>query len=188
MKVFKYAIYLMLLACAACNLNQQGSAVITPTVPPVIPTEVSNANPTPDTTMITYNNAAYGYTFEYPANLPLDGDTNSQYLWIDRRINVNVVDKNPETPMGDAPIIENAQEVMIGVNNGRLLKGSIGAVGGNTPQRYEAYVVQNNGRYYQFTAYELKNNVVQPADRTMGNVPADTLALLQQIMASLRFN
>lgn len=187
MKPFKYAIYLLLLLCAACNLNQPGSAVVTPTVPPLIPTEVSNPNPTPDSNLITYNNAAFGYTFEYPANMPLDGDSNSQYLWIDRRINVSVLDKNPETPMGDAPVIESAQDTMIGVNNARYLKGTIGAVGGNTPQRYEAYVIQNDGRYYQFTAYELKNNVVQPADRKMGNIPADTLALLQQIVASLRF-
>lgn len=187
MKLFKYAIYLVLLACAACNLNQQGSAVITPTAPPVMPTEASNTNPTPDTNLVTYNNAAFGYTFEYPANLQLDGDTNSQYLWIDRRISVMVLDKNPETPMGDAPMIESAQDTMIGVNNARYLKGYIGAVGGNTPQRYESYVIQNDGRYYQFTAYELKNNVVQPIDRKMGNVPPDTLALLQQIVSSLRF-
>ncbi len=187
MKVLKYVVYLVLLACAACNLNQQGSAVITPTVPPLIPTEASNANPTPDTNLITYNNAAYGYTFEYPANMQLDGDTNSQYLWIDRRINVMVLDKNPETPMGDAPVIESAQDTMMGVNNARYLKGTIGAVGGNTPQRYEAYVIQNDGRYFQFTAYELKNNVVQPVDRKMGNVPPDTLVLLQQVVSSLRF-
>lgn len=187
MKLARYATYFLLLMCAACNLNQQGSSVVTPTVPPVIPTEVSNPNPTPDANLITYNNAAYGYTFEYPANLALDGDTNSQYLWIDRRISINVLDKNPETPMGDAPLIESAQDAMIGVNNARYLKGSIGAVGGNTPQRYESYVIQNDGRYYQFTAYELKNNVQQPADRKMGNVPPDTLALLQQIVSSLRF-
>jgi hypothetical protein len=187
MKFIRVAIYLALLLCAACNVNQQGSA-ITPTAPPLLPTEASGSNPTPDTTLITYNNATYGYTFEYPANMPLDGDTNSQFLWIDRRINVNVADKNPETPAGDAPVIENAQEVMIGVNNARLLKGYIGAVGGNTPQRYETYVIQNDGRYYQFTAYELKNNVVQPATRKMGDVPADTLALLQQIVTTLRFN
>ncbi len=187
MKLFKYAIYLVLLACAACNLNQQGSAVITPTAPPVMPTEASNPNPTLDTNLITYNNAAYGYTFEYPANLQLDGDTNSQYLWIDRRINVTVFDKNPETPMGDGPVFDSAQDTMIGVNNARYLKGYIGAVGGNTPQRYEAYVIQNDGRYYQFTAYELKNNVVQPIDRKMGDVPSDTLTLLKQIVTSLRF-
>ncbi|MBI1282620.1 MAG: hypothetical protein GC179_31120 [Anaerolineaceae bacterium] len=187
MKVFKYAIYLVLLACAACNLNQQGSAAVTPTAPPLLPTEAPNANPTPDPNLITYNNAAYGYTFEYPANMSLDGDTNSKSLWIDRRINVNVLDKNPETPMGDAPVIESAQDTMIGVNNARYLKGYIGAVGGNTPQRYEAYVIQNDGRYYQFTGYELKNNVVQPIDRKMGNVPPETLALLQLIVSSLRF-
>ncbi len=188
MKLFKRMIYIILFACAACNLGQQGSTGVTPTAPPPIPTESSNANPTPDTNLIAYNNAAFGYTFEYPANFPFDGDTNSPSLWIDRRINVMVLDKNPETPMGDAPVIESAEDTMIGVNNARYLKGYVGAVGGNTPQRYEAYVIQNNGRYYQFTAYELKNNVVQPADRKMGNVPADTVALLQQIVTSLRFN
>lgn len=188
MKVLKTIAFILLMASAACNLGQQGSAGVTPTVPPPIPTEAANTNPTPDTNLITYNNAAFGYTFEYPANLPFDGDTNSKSLWIDRRINVTVLDKNPETPAGDAPVIESAQETMIGVNNARYLKGYVGAVGGNTPQRYEAYVIQNNGRYYQFTAYELKNNVVQPADRKMGSVPADTVALLQQIVSSLRFN
>lgn len=184
MTVLKRVIYLLLLTCAACNLNPQGSGETPPTLAP-LPTDATI--PTPEVTLNTYTNMAYGYSLQYPSNLTVEGDQNSQFVWLGDRIWVMVSDVNPEAPMGDAPVIENAQDTMIGANTARRLSGYIGAVGGNTPQRYESFVIQNDNRYYQIIAYELPRGEVQPIDRTMSAVPADMVALLEQIVASLRF-
>lgn len=186
MTVIKRVIYLLLLLCAACNLNPQGSAAPTamPTFPP-LPTDATTT--TPEVTFNTYTNTAYSYSLQYPSNLTIEGDGNSQFVWLGDRIWIMVSDTNPEAPMGDAPVIENAQDVMIGANNARRLSGYIGAVGGNTPQRYESFVIQNDNRYYQFTAYELPRGDVQPIDRPMNAVSANVVALLEQVVASLRF-
>lgn len=186
MTVLKRVIYLLLLLSAGCNLNPQASA--DPTIAPAFaPLPTDATTPTAEITFNTYSNTAYSYSLQYPTNLTIEGDQNSPFVWLGNRIWVMVNDTNPETPMGDAPVIENAQDVMIGANNARRLSGYIGAVGGNTPQRYESFVIQNDGRYYQFIAYELPRGEMQAADRTMNPVPADVVALLEQIVASLRF-
>ena len=184
MKIIKVAIYLALLMCAACNLSQQQTSIITPTVD-IAPTNASI--PTAETSLTTYSNTAYGYSIQYPEGLALEGASDSQYVWLDRQIYMYVSEVDPEKPMGDAPVIEQAQNTMIGAYTARHLNGYIGAVGGSTPQRYESFVITHNNRYYQFIAYELKRDNVQPIDRTMGAVPADALALLTQIVTSLRF-
>lgn len=166
---------------AACNLSTASQPAATPA--PVVTTE-----PTQPDTLATYTNTAYGYTLQYPVGLALDGDATSQFVWIDRQLYIMVSDLNPEQPRGDAPIIETAADVMIGTFTARRLSGYIGAVGGNTPQRYESLVIQHNNLIYQFIAYELKNNDIQPVDRAMNPVPPAALALLDQIVASLQFN
>ncbi len=184
MTVLKPVIYLLVLLCAACNLNPQGSGDTSPTLAP-LPTDVPP--PLSEVTLNTYTNMAYGYSLQYPSNLTIEGDQNSQFVWLGDQIWVMVSEQNPEQPMGDAPVIENAQDTMIGANTARRLSGYVGSVGGNTPQRYESFVIQNDNRYYQFIAYELPRGEVQPVDRTVGAVPANVVALLEQIVASMRF-
>lgn len=181
MKVLRYAVFLLMAICAACNLSQSDGAAATPTV-------AEAPTPTPEVTLSTYTNTAFGYTIQYPPALQLEGNPTSTYVWIDQQIYITVTDVNPEDAKGDGPVIESAQGSMIGPFTARHLTGYIGAVGGNTPQRYESFVIANNNRYYQFTAYELKNTDVKPIDRQMGDVPKEVSALLQQIVTSLRFS
>ncbi len=184
MKFIKVAIYLALLMCAACNLNPQATSITTPTVA-TVPTDV--ATPTSEVALTTYTNSAYGYSVQYPSGLELEGASDSQYIWLDRQIYIYASEFNPEEPRGDAPVIDNAQDTMIGQNTARHLSGYIGAVGGGTPQRYESFVIKHNNQYYQFIAYELKRDDVQPIDRTMNPVPPPVVALLTQVVTSLRF-
>jgi hypothetical protein len=183
MKLTRVAIFLVLLLCGACNLTQQGSSV-TPTVA-IFPTDAVAT--TPEVGLSTYTNTAYGYSIQYPSGLELEGAADSQYIWLDQQIYVYVSENNPEDARGDGPVIEITHDAMLGQNTARYLNGYIGAVGGNTPQRYESFVIKHNNLYYQFTAYELKRSDVQPVDRTMSAVPAEVAALLMQIVTSLRF-
>ncbi|MEZ4670088.1 MAG: hypothetical protein R3E39_19460 [Anaerolineae bacterium] len=178
--IARFSLVSLILLLAACNLSN--AAQPTPTAEPVVVVE-----PTAETTLTTYTNTAYNYSLEYPAGLELVGDASAQFVWIDRQIYIMVSEFNPEEPRGDAPVIERADDAMVGAYTARRLSGYIGAVGGNTPQRYEAVVIQHNNLYYTFTAYELKNDETGPIDRAMNPVPTETVALLDQIVASLRF-
>ena len=183
MKFVKVAILSALVMCGACTLSQQGSSV-TPTAA-IVPTDA--ATPTPEVSLSTYTNTAYGYSFQYPGGLELEGAADSQYIWLDQQIYIYVSENNPEDARGDGPVIERTRDMILGQNTVRYLNGYIGAVGGNTPQRYELFVIKHNNLYYQFTAYELKRSDVQPVDRTMNAVPAEAAALLMQIVTSLCF-
>ncbi len=182
MNIFKRLSFLIVLMCAACNLSQQTDATVTSTAAPA-PVDT----PAAELNLTTYTNTAYGYTIQYPVGLELEGSADSQFVWLDRQIYIVVNEVDPEKPMGDGPVIDIAQDTMIGTNTARYLGGYIGAVGGNTPQRYDSFVIAHNNLYYQFIAYELKRDDVQPIDRTMAAVPAAEAELLQQIVTSVRF-
>ncbi len=184
MNILRRVMLLVLLMCAGCNLSQQAATNSTPTVA-VIPTDA--VTPTPEVSLATYSNTAYGYTVQYPEGLAVDGAADSQYVWIDHQIYILVSEINPEEPMGDAPVIDSVHDTMIGTNTARRITGYIGAVGGNTPQRYESFVIAHNNQYYQFIAYELKRDEAGAVDRTMNAVPENVVALLTQIVTSLRF-
>jgi hypothetical protein len=68
------------------------------------------------------------------------------------------------------------------------LRGYIGAIGGNTPQRYESVAIPHNNLYYVITVFELKNDVQLPPDRELGDIPSEPLALFEQVLASLQLS
>jgi hypothetical protein len=171
----------LLLLLAACNLSTASQP------PAATPAPVVTAEPTQQAATTTYTNTAFAYTIEIPASVEFRGVAANVDVWIDRQIYITAYEANPEEPRGDAPVIESASDAMIGSFTARRLSGYVGAVGGNTPQRYESIVIQHNNLYYQIIAYELKNDDVQPVDRAMNPVPPETLVLLDQIVASLRF-
>ena len=164
---------LILLLCA-CNLAAQLPATPTleePTTPAVE----------------TYTNEVFGYTVEYPIGLALDSSEDGAYIWIDNQVSITVFNFNPEEARGDAPVIESAEDTTVGPYPARHLKGYVGSIGGNTPQRYESVAIPNNGRYYVVTVYELKNDAPLDDTHQPGPIPPDALALFEQILASLRF-
>jgi hypothetical protein len=169
---------LLALSIISCNLYPQALPdVPTPTLTAAV--TVANLN--------TYNNPKHGFTFQYPAGLALSEDASKDYLFLDGQIYINVTTFNPEEARGDAPVIESKEQVQVGSFAARRLRGYEGSIGGGTPQRYESIVISQNGKFYVFTAYELKRNVTQPENRQLGPVPADVLNLLNQILSTLRF-
>jgi hypothetical protein len=168
---------LILILCA-CTLSQTpaSSATDTPVPPPTEPA------------LETYTNPNLGYTLQYPAGLALDSNEDGSLVWIDRQISITTFTINPEDARGDGPVIESAEDATVGPYSGRRLRGYIGAVGGNTPQRYESVAVPHNNLYYVFTVYELKNDVQLPPDRELGEIQAEALALFDQVLASLQLS
>jgi hypothetical protein len=162
--------------CAACNLSQTPAAPPTVTLPPA---------PTPSP-LETYINPTFGYSFQYPAGLSVEGSDDS-YIWLDRQISVSASSFNPEEARGDGPLIESAEDTTVGPYPARRLRGYIGAIGGNTPQSYDSVAIPRGGTYYVITVWELKNDA--PVDDTYqpGAIPAEALGLFGQVLASWSF-
>jgi hypothetical protein len=139
---------LILLLCA-CTLAQTPSAAATDTPAPQ-PTSPS---------LDTYTNTTLGYTIQYPVGLALESNEDGSTVWIDRQVSISTFNINPEDARGDGPVIESAEDTTVGTYNGRRLRGFIGAIGGNTPQRYESVAIPHNELYYVITVFELKNDV-----------------------------
>jgi hypothetical protein len=177
--LFLLAFVFLALIASGCNLYSQAPAdVPTPTLTAAVAT-AQNLN--------TYTNAKHGFTFQYPTGLALSEDASKDYLFLDDQIFMTVTTFNPEEARGDAPVIESKEALQVGSFAARRLRGYEGSVGGGTPQRYESIVIPHNGKFYIFTAFELKRNVTLPENRQLGPVPADVLNLLYQILSTLRF-
>jgi hypothetical protein len=161
------------LSSAACNV-----AATSPTAAPTNP---------PPPVMETYTNTTQGYSIQYPAGLELEANEDGSYVWVDRQISISVNPLNPEEARGDGPLIETAEDIFVGSMPARHLTGHIGAIGGNTQQRFESVVIPHNSLYYMLTVFELKNDVVLPEGRTMEDVSPEALVLFERVLASLQF-
>jgi hypothetical protein len=137
--------------------------------------------------LATYESSSFRYSFNYPATSLLEESGSGQQVWLDKQILVQVMDVNPEAAMGDMPVIETADNTLVNGQQARRLTGMIGAVGGNTPQRYQSIAIPFGGRFYVITAYELRNDVVLPIERAMGNIPLNTLSLFDLIVGTFIF-
>jgi hypothetical protein len=168
---------LVLILCA-CTLAQTPAAPAPDT--PVPPPTAS--------VLETYTNSSLGYSIQYPAGLALDSNEDGSLVWIDRQVSITTFNINPEDMRGDGPVIESAEDTAVGPYSGRRFRGYIGAIGGNTPQRYESVAIPHNNLYYVITVYELKNDVQLPPDRELGEIPAEALALFAQVLASLQLS
>lgn len=181
---------LLLLVCAACA-GQQTSLTVEPLpsendIPPTITPDPLLATMAQATIppLATYDSATYRYSFNYPATSQIEVASDGQSVWLDKQIWIYVSDVNPETPMGDAPIIDSADSTLVNGMPARRLAGSIGAVGGNTPQRYQSVVIPHSGRFYVITVYELRNDVVLPIDRQFGDIPLPALSLFDLVVGT----
>ncbi|MCA0455619.1 MAG: hypothetical protein LCI00_16710 [Chloroflexi bacterium] len=185
MTVLKRIIYLLLLLCAACNLNSP--SIADPTAAPAFaPLPTDAITPTGEGELTTYNNAAYGFMLEYPSHLQIDDKSVIGYMVVGESINITVYAENPEIG-NELLMVESAEDVMMGVNKARLLKGRFTPQHGITPFRFQAIVIQNDGRYFTFVGHVVNQDVEEGADYLQTEVPAATVEVLEQITASLRF-
>lgn len=157
------------------NYNQTSTATYKPTP---IPDETENWK--------TYISKSSGYSIKYPPTLSFEENA-AGYVTFDRQITIYTSQVNPENCRGDCPVIESAKNVTIGSFNSREIKGYIGRVGGDIPQRYVKYVLEKNGIFFVFTVNELKNDANTPDDRKLGEVPFGKVTLLEQMISTFKF-
>jgi hypothetical protein len=188
---------LLLMGCAA----QPAAPALTsaPTLEPLPAQNVTDLPPTATTDPLLatmelltmpplsfYESPRFGYSFRYPVTSAITIGGEGETVWIDQQIQIRVMAINPEEIQGDGPVIESADSTFVNGIAARRLAGYVGAVGGNTPQRYQTLVIPANNRFYTITAYELRTDVVLPIDRTMGDIPLPVLSIFDTIIGTFQ--
>jgi hypothetical protein len=141
----------------------------------------------------TYTNKKYNFSFKYPPDTSLVETTynageSTDVAEIDNQIVLNVSNLNSEDCRGDCAFIETTSPIKVNNLNARKLTGSIGGIGGGSPQNYQTVSFNHNNLYYDFTLYELKLDY-DPLDPNREPVPIsqDKLKLLDQILSTFKF-
>ncbi|MCC6615388.1 MAG: hypothetical protein IT320_18070 [Anaerolineae bacterium] len=190
----------LILALAACSSAPASPTVTSTPSPQPLPAQTDlPPTATPDPLLATleqptipplatYTSAAYGFSFQYPVTSSLEETPDGQTVWIDKQIRVTVSDQNPEAAMGDGPVIEAADSTIVNGMTARRLSGMFGAVGGNTPQRFESIVLLHNNRYYGIWVYELRNDVLLPIDRELSSIPLGAMEIFNTMLATFTFS
>jgi hypothetical protein len=181
----KLAILLFVVCALGCNLFNQAAQV---TDSPVQVTAAQQDTPTLEPQMATYTNTKYGYSFKYPTGLSLTEMHDTDFVTLDKQIEIYVTNLSPSQTQGDGPVGLSAEHFDLHGAPAIHSKGYIGSIGGNTPQSYESIIVTHNGLYYHFTVYELKRDVVLPDDRQQfAPVPLAALQLFEQVISTIDF-
>jgi hypothetical protein len=94
----------------------------------------------------TYTDEAHGFSFRYPAEFsPEFGPQVDGYgiVFFGDKIQVRTSSTDPLVCQGECPMIESTEPVTIAGRQARLVRGYIGSIGGNMPQRFMHYLVRS---------------------------------------------
>lgn len=167
---------------AACNLGE------TAPTPTPAPTARPTLTPTaPEFMQLSpYVSRQFGYRITYPTGMIVREDVAGR-VTIEDQITIEVTGLNPAGGRGGGMTFEPISDMTVAGELARRYTGTLGSIGGNTPQTFEMVAVPYNSLYYVFTIYELKIGEVQPVDRVLNPIPESDLATFYQIVSSLEF-
>ena len=147
--------------------------------------------PTPFPSPLPTGSPSESRTFEttevkltYPANVILENRGDDLAIF-DHQIYYSPHDRDPADCRGDCEVRSSSTNKIIGSYTFRVVNGYIGSIGGNVPQKFVSYELNNNGKFYIFQVRELKDYDHSGPYRTMGDVPAQEVQLLETMLATL---
>lgn len=104
----------------------------------------------------TYTDSAHGFRFRYPAALTLEFSPlvdGYGTVFVGDKIQVRTSSTDPLVCQGDCPLIESTEPVTIAGREARLVRGYIGSVGGNIPQRFMLYLIRSGSTYISLALF-----------------------------------
>ncbi|MGQ0600427.1 MAG: TolB family protein [Anaerolineales bacterium] len=146
-------------------------------------------NTAPSGNTQTYRNDAFGFELQIPAGWPVTllADDGS-FGYLGENISFTVSPLDPLECRGDCPVV-NSTEPEIGIGNltATRIRGYYGAVGGNIPHEYLAYLFQREGRFYTFTLHAVGRNETSGQADVIVPLPAEAAPPFDQILGTLQF-
>jgi len=135
----------------------------------------------------TYTSSEYGFSISYPAYLEIIPAENNASLYIGEQIHVWISDVNPLECRGDCPLVERSEPATVAGLAATKVTGYIGSIGGNIPQRYTRYILQQDGRYYIFTLYALSFKATSNDPARIWPLSENDVALFEQVLETFKF-
>ncbi len=86
---------------------------------------------------------------------------------------------------GDCPIVDTISELQLSGFPAKKLTGYIGAVGGNIPQEYVAYVIEYGQGYLVFVLYALGLDIEEAGNEGIWPLDTGDVELFEEIIASV---
>lgn len=192
-------VLLFILACTAQpqinkDVNDMVNATLTALAPaqtPVMPTAIPFSNtliPAAETSSWSnYNNAAYGYSLNYPDfyNVVTVSD---EYVEIGDKIVISIWNTDPTAPLGDGSLIESTTDTQISGYSAKLLTGYIGSIGGYIPQQFKRFVVERNDSYFVITLYALGLHVTEGDVSQIAQLNYEDISLFENMVSSIQIH
>jgi len=149
-----------------------------------IDTPLATISPTAKQVLVRYENARYGYAISYPSSFVVNA-ISDEYVELGDKIIISVNAWDPESFVGDGPVVESVTSEVMAGQPVRVLRGYIGAIGGYIPQQFISYVFQHNDLYYTFTQYALGLQVASGDVSQIAMLSEEDLAVFRSIMETL---
>jgi photosystem II stability/assembly factor-like uncharacterized protein len=145
--------------------------------------------PDPLAGWVAYINPQQRFALRHPPDLHVQAeDPSGSVGWIGPRIQFAVTAANPLDCRGDCPQVDSvdANAQAAGRTATRFF-GSIGSLGGRTPQQYLSYTFWIDDQYYTFTVFALKNGEAKDRMDIIWPLADEDRRLFEQIVSTLEF-
>jgi len=115
----------------------------------------------------TYADEPHGFSIRYPAEFPPEfGPQVDGYgaVFFGDKIQVRTNSTDPLVCQGECPMLEIIEPVTIAGRPARLVRGYIGSIGGNTPQRFMLYLVRSGSTYISLMLFAESRHATTTVD------------------------
>jgi photosystem II stability/assembly factor-like uncharacterized protein len=180
---------LFLIVLAGCRSggpeNGTPHAAISPaTASPFLP-----GTPDPLASWVQYINPRQRFSLRHPSDLQvLAEDPSGSIGWIGPRIQYAITTSNPLDCRGDCPEVDSVDaNAQVAGRTATRFFGSVGSIGGRTPQQYLSYTFWIDDQYYTFTVFALKNGEAKDQVDIIWPLAEEDQRLFEQIVSTLEF-
>ncbi len=136
----------------------------------------------------TYENDKYGFSISHPPRYEVPMlDYSESYGFIGDHIYFSI-GGNPSDCRGDCPPVDNTENLDISGHEAVKTTGYLGAIGGNTPQRYMRYTFRRENLYYVFTLDAVERDSILFYDFSIKPFQTRDVVLFEHIIQTLHFS
>jgi hypothetical protein len=137
-----------------------------------------------------YSDNAHGFSLRYPAALILDfGPQVDGYrtVYIGDKIQLRTSATDPLVCRGECPMLESTEPVSIAGREGRLVRGYIGSIGGNIPQRFMLYQVRSGSTYISLILFAASRQTASSDPSIILPLQEADIELFNRLVQTLEF-
>jgi hypothetical protein len=158
------------------------------------PSPIPTATADPTASWKTYVDTKYGFELKYPPTYSLGNYAGpSTPVLLNSKIEWQITDVSTALCKGDCAVVNSKEDVSVGDYQATKFSGWVGSIGGEIPQSYIKYEIQNptTKKYFGITLWELDRTVAAQKEfsptRTPGTITPENQTTFDQILSTFKF-